>query len=472
MITVVPAILLVAVLAGSISIGVAYADSAASPPFQQQRDGVPLDAIECNAPRELYIRDSTIPLCLHMSTYELLSGYGMDLVPSDRSYADLINAISSIPGAGPAEVQRVVKETIRMYESDTENAFVNIDMLSENPILHYPFVVDPDTRTIVSHGASPARVGDPSVILGDYADRPGDVILEELRNGSSTWAEYVFLDSVSNEDRLKSSWLVLHDGHIFGAGYYYSLEEKIERVIDDAIALYESGGFAAINALTANVNANYPFVIDYVANKMVAHGADPDWVGRDLASPGTPGKDMTSAEVAEFLKEGKQVVRYHTLPNPVTGEDGQKRNSFRLHDGYLFSAGYYYPAEEKVMNVVKRTIEAYDSDKESAFADVDAQAGTLDPHYPFIIDLDSTLIVAHGARPEVVGTPSIILSDFADRPTDKILADLQNGDTWVKYTYPIPGTIFDETKRSYLQLHDGYIFGSGYYFSLFTVVLP
>ena len=125
--TAIVAIFIIAFLAGSVSVGAAYAASSAPPPFQQQRDGVPLDAIECNAPRDLYIRDSSIPLCLYAPTFEFLSGLGMDLIPSDRSYADMISAISSIPDAGPAEAQRVVKETIRMYESNTDSAFANID---------------------------------------------------------------------------------------------------------------------------------------------------------------------------------------------------------------------------------------------------------------------------------------------------------------------------------------------------------
>ena len=395
----------------------------------------------------------------------------MDLIPSDRSYADMISAISSIPDAGPAEAQRVVKETIRMYESNTDSAFANIDALSENPILHYPFVIDPDTELIVSHGASATRVGALSVIFGNYADRPSDAILEDLRNSSGTWAEYVFLDPISNEDRLKNSWLVLHDGYIFGAGYYYSLEEKMSRVLDNAIALYESGGFAAINALNASADAHYPFVIDFANNDtIVAHGVYPHLVG--ISSPSIFHRDMTLSEVAENLNDGKQVAQYFTFPNPVTGEDGQKRNLYKLHDGYIFGAGYFYPAEDKVMNVVERTIASYDSDREAAFAGVDAQAGTLDPHYPFVIDAESGLIVAHGAFPDVIGTPSVILGNFADRPADAIMADLQNGGTWVKYTYPIPGAGFEETKRSYLELHDGYIFCSGYYFSIFTVILP
>ena len=48
-------------------------------PLQQQREGVPLSDIQCNAPRDLYIRDSQQPLCLYPDTYEALLALGLDL---------------------------------------------------------------------------------------------------------------------------------------------------------------------------------------------------------------------------------------------------------------------------------------------------------------------------------------------------------------------------------------------------------
>ena len=61
--------LVIVVFLGWSTIDVAYTTNHAPSPFQQQRDGIPLDAISCNAPRDLYIRDSSIPLCLNLSTY-------------------------------------------------------------------------------------------------------------------------------------------------------------------------------------------------------------------------------------------------------------------------------------------------------------------------------------------------------------------------------------------------------------------
>ena len=52
-------------------------------PLQQQRDGVLLDAIMCNMPNELYIKESSVPVCITASTYERLLVYGLDLVPYD-----------------------------------------------------------------------------------------------------------------------------------------------------------------------------------------------------------------------------------------------------------------------------------------------------------------------------------------------------------------------------------------------------
>ena len=178
-------------------------------------------------------------------------------------------------------------------------------------------------------------------------------------------------------------------------------------------------------------------------------------------------------EMADALANGSRVIQHLSFKNPVTGEDGQKILLFRLHDRYLFMAGYYYPASEKVISVVEDTIKMYESDRDNAFANIDALSENIDPHYPFVVDPGTGNIVAHGAFPENVGTASVILGGYADRLPEDILADLKDGSgTWAEYLYRIPGTDFEEKKRSYLQMHDGYIFGSGYYFSVFTVISP
>ncbi len=456
----------VVILAGAISAGEVHAaTSKYSPPLQQQMNGVPVDAIQCNAPRELYLMNSMTPVCIYASTYQTLLERGTDLAP----YQSFARTVYLITDAGEMEVQRVVEETVHMYESDKENALANVNGLSENIVVHYPFILDPDTKNIVAHGASPDRVDTRSTILGNYADKPYSVIVDELQDGDGTWVDYVFLDPTTGEDGLKRSWLVLHDGYIFGAGFYYSLEEKIYRVIDDAIALYEAdGGFDGINTLHTSPDAHYPLVIDPAASMVVAHGAFPEQVGPALVP-----QDASFMEMADALANGDRVVQHLSFKNPINGEDGQKILLFKLHDGYLFMAGYYYPASEKVISVVEDTIRMYESDKDNAFASIGTLSENVDPHYPFVVDPNTGNIVAHGAFPGNVGTASVILGGYADRPSEDILSDLKDGGgTWVEYQYRIPGTDFEEKKRSYLQMHDGYVFGSGYYFSVFTVISP
>ncbi len=106
----------------------------------------------------------------------------------------------------------------------------------------------------------------------------------------------------------------------------------------------------------------------------------------------------------------------------------------------------------------------YDSDKENAFESINSGAGLrIDSKYPFVLDPITATIVAHGSNPGIVGNPSKSLTD-GDRPLNEILTDLENNDgTWVEYTFENPETGQEQLKRSWLYLHDGHIFGSGYY---------
>lgn len=457
------------------SIGItAYAQTATSDmypsPFQQLRDGTSIDEIQCNAPRDLYIRNSQTPVCISADTYNSLvnRGYSLDPVLT-QTYASIIYSITD---AEESEIKYVVDETVSMYNANQETAFENINGLAENLVPHYPFVLDPGTRYIVAHGANQDRVGIPSLILGDYADKPYDAIMASLQNDDNdgVWVDYVFIDPATNDDGLKRSWLVLHDGYIFGAGFYYPVEEKIDNIINNAIELYKKDNtFDSINAMHADVTSHYPFVIDPDNNITVAHGAFPDLVGKTSFA----NQDIAYSEFVKSLEDGKDSIsQYVIFPNPSAGEMTLKHNVFKLYDGYLFGAGYYYSGDEKVKGVVKSTIETYKSDKESAFFKINSQADEgLNPHYPFIIDPNTKTILANGGFPTIIGNISLFFSDHANKSAEEIISELNDGNgVWVEYVYNVPGTDFEEKKRSYLELHDGYIFGSGYYLSTFTVV--
>ena len=462
----------VTALAGTITIDAAYAATAEYPtPLQQQRDGVSIDAIQCNAPRDLYIRDSQTPVCISASTYGSLLERGVELVLHE-SFARTIYMITD---AGVPEIQRVVEEAIRMYDADKENAFAKITSLAGNPVAHYPFVLNGDLDEVLAHGLLPERVGTAASIISQYSDTPHDILIEDLQNTGGVWVDYIFLDPETNEDGLKRSWIVMHDGHVFGAGYYYSIEDKMNRILDDAIALYEEGGFDAINAMITKPTVNYPFAVEPYTGEVMAIPLRPDLVGAISSGSSTSTVDVPFNVIADTMAEtGKGAQKYILIVNPITGEPDQKRNFYRLHDGYIFGTGYFYPAADKVVGVVEETIRMYDADKENAFANINAQSENLTPHYPFVIDPASLTIAAHGAYPEErINTPSAILSQtgFTNKTPEEILTELQDGKgVWVEYVYKIPGTEFEEEKHSYLLVHDGYIFGSGYYRSTFTIL--
>ncbi len=83
-------------------------------PLQQQRDGVPIDAILCNMPNELYIKNTDTPVCLTPSTYERLLEYGLDLAPHDEPAADpvldtiTIGAITPLTGGAAGYGQTIL----------------------------------------------------------------------------------------------------------------------------------------------------------------------------------------------------------------------------------------------------------------------------------------------------------------------------------------------------------------------------
>ena len=101
---------------------------------------------------------------------------------------------------------------------------------------------------------------------------------------------------------------------------------------------------------------------------------------------------------------------------------------FVLHDGYIFGSGYYtehdvtltladvdLTPESIVMGVVDDTIALYDSDPENAFEQITSMMAT-DPSYPFVLDYDTGVIVAHGSNPELVNVLSTSIADL-DRPS-------------------------------------------------------
>ena len=176
-------------------------------------------------------------------------------------------------------VKNTVRDTVALYKADPDNVFAQINSMFSTDH-HYPFVVDPVTRQIVAYGADPNKVGNTSIAL-TKSDVPFETIISELEDGPA-WAEYVLRDPLTQTDKHKRFMFVMHDGYIFGAGYFATQESIMEDTVNDAIALYRAdpdNAFTQINSMMST-DYHYPFVLDSDTLQILAYGADPHKVGK------------------------------------------------------------------------------------------------------------------------------------------------------------------------------------------------
>ncbi|MGD9537101.1 MAG: cache domain-containing protein [Alphaproteobacteria bacterium] len=119
------------------------------------------------------------------------------------------------------EAKALVARAIAAFDERGEAAFAEITAPStafrDRDL--YVFVIGPDHKT-VAHGGFADRVGRD---VREEHDVDGKAFGEEFverATAEGAWVDYKFNDPQSGKLRQKSSWLVLHDSHIFGCGIY------------------------------------------------------------------------------------------------------------------------------------------------------------------------------------------------------------------------------------------------------------
>ena len=115
----------------------------------------------------------------------------------------------------------MVAKAIAAYDAKGPAAFA--DMMPPNEEFLdrdlYMFVIGSDNRTVV-HGRDPGRVGTNVAGLVDATGKPFGKEIIEKADEKGMWVDYVVRDPLTEQELPKSSWLVRHDGYIFGCGIY------------------------------------------------------------------------------------------------------------------------------------------------------------------------------------------------------------------------------------------------------------
>ncbi len=136
--------------------------------------------------------------------------------------------------------------------------------------------------------------------------------------------------------------------------------EEAKALLEKAVTFYKANGqakaFAAFNDPKGPFVSKdlYIFAFD-MSNKIIAHGADPDLIGKDLLkTPDAEGKFFMNTMVNVAKTQGKGVVDYR-WKNPATGKVEPKSTYVeKVEDNVVLACGSYGLFETKEGGEVKR----------------------------------------------------------------------------------------------------------------------
>ena len=413
--------------------------------------------------------------------------------------ADLINAIAearitadgqasgqqSMPGQTEASAppkwlpeaytNYFVREAIRRYESDGLDSTVAYYNTGESVDGQwYVFMMDEDGM-VIAH-ANPALVGQlASDVLGPN-DYPTGAAVAASADENGAWFDYTFTNLAKGSVETKHSWMVIHDGITFGSGWYEEGPRKTdapaytEAVVQQAINLYEAVGLAdtvAYYNTGESVDGQwYVFMMD--EDGMVIAHANPALVGQLASDVLGPNDYPTGAAVAASADENGAWFDY-TFTNLAKGSVETKHSWMVIHDGITFGSGWYGEGPRKTdapaytEAVVQQAINLYEA---VGLADTVAYYNTGESvdgqWYVFMMDEDG-MVIAH-ANPALVGQLASDVLGPNDYPTGAaVAASADENGAWFDYTFTNLAKGSVETKHSWMVIHDGITFGSGWY---------
>ena len=240
--------------------------------------------------------------------------------------------------------------------------------------------------------------------------------------------------------------------------------------VREAIRRYESDGLdstAAYYNTTESVDGQwYVFMIDEDGTA-IAH-ANPALVGQLASDILGPNNYPTGAAVAASADENGAWFDY-TFTNPATGSVEAKHSWMVIHDGITFGSGWYEEGPRKTDAPayteagVQQAINLYEAvGLEDTVAYYNTPESVDGQWYVFMIDEDGTAIAL--PNPALVGQLASDILGPNNYPTGAaVAASADENGVWFDYTFTNPATGSVEAKHSWMVIHDGITFGSGWY---------
>ena len=312
----------------------------------------------------------------------------------------------------------------------------------------YPFVVDVGTLEILAEGAFPATVGLSAFFLND-ANLPVESILEDLEDSDGVWVTYNFPNHNTGSYADKRVWLSLHDGYIFGAGYYEARVADDLNRINSMVRMYDADGTDSFAEISAD--SGVMFVLDAETLEVVAH-TDSDVSGSAVSD--AIGQSWNLGSLSEILAKHESLsVSYPSTGTQAGGE--YTLAHLRLHDGYVFGSGYGVTEEQRIQSLAGAAVRLYDLEGEDAFELITNMEGV----WQIVLDPEDNTVMAFTGFPILVGQN--LGTDFFDQEQDAVLKSLESlPGLWADsiFVNPFAPTTHEVRINNWVILHDGLLF--------------
>ena len=246
----------------------------------------------------------------------------------------------------------LVLQALERYDREGREATVAYYNSPESVVGEwYVFIFDENDKLIAAQ--DPDLIGqDLKGILGvDQAGyRFGEVMLGATDGG--LWVDYLFLNPRTGNQEYKHSWVIRHDGLLFGSGWYQVLPvsplaaaksdpaDYTIALVDRAIRYYRAHGregairyYGSPQSLDGLWSV---FILDE-EGKFIAHW-DPSILGGHIDETGIPSDGGRFAD--QQVTEAGRWIDYPFF-NPVTGKDGINHTWVIRHDGIFIGSGWF-----------------------------------------------------------------------------------------------------------------------------------
>ena len=383
-----------------------------------------------------------------------------------------------------AYTQAYVQRAVQLYDALGRDALLSYYNSADSiDGQWYLFAGDSNDRLIVYGPNTTLRNARFSEVL-DAHGYPSGRVIDALATADGAWLDYAFANPATGTAQLKHSWVMRHDGLIFGSGWYEDGPSRIHEpgaytqgFVNRAVQLHRAlGRQAAIdhyNSTDSVAGAWYVFIHD-VDGTRVANPFTPERLGTNVNTLSTDitGRDY-GAEMLAADERGAWVS--YVFRNPAAARQYQQKHSWMVRSGdLLFGSGWYdrnYDLKSQSPSgyaraLVEAAIERYQTDGREAALAYHRSAEALDgPWYVFILDSDGAAL-ANPAAPEQVGVPrppgSRVDATGRDYGPDFLAATEEGG--WVDYVFRNPAANGQyQQKHTWIQRHDDLLFASGWY---------